>query len=69
MSENGGEVIIDGSLKVLEPVMGKIFDVVETTEPVTPASNHARLYVVAKGTYTILKVMFDDGVVKVLTNN
>lgn len=69
ISENGGQVIIDGSLRVLEPIYAKDFDLVETTVPVTPITNHVRLYAVASGTYTVIKALFDDGTTKTVTNN
>lgn len=69
IKEVGGEVVIDGSLRVLEPVMTKVLDLTETTTPVTPVSNHVRLYAVESGTFTIIKVLFDDGTSKTLANN
>lgn len=69
IKENGGEVIIDGSLRVLEPSYVKVEDLVEISTPVTPASNHVRLFAIEQGTYTVIKVLFDDGTSKVITNN
>jgi hypothetical protein len=69
VSENGGEVLIDGSLRVFEPIYIKNIDLVEISTSVKPIVNHVRIYAVAVGTYTVIKVQFDDGQEKVLTNN
>jgi hypothetical protein len=64
-----GEVVIDGSLKALEPIYGKVFDLVETSTPVTPAPNHVRIFAVAIGTATAVKAIYDDGRILVINNN
>lgn len=70
ISENGGEVLVDGTLRVLEPIYGKTLDLVEVSStPVTPIANHVRLYAVGVGTYTVIRALFDDGTSKVLINN
>ncbi len=69
VSENGGEVLIDGSLRVYEPIYGKNIDLVEISTSVKPLANHVRLYAVASGSYTVLKAQFDDGQEAVVTHN
>lgn len=69
IKEVGGEVVVDGSMRVLEPIMGKVFDLVETSTPVTPSVNHVRIFAVSIGTATAVKAIFDDGRIIVITNN
>lgn len=69
VSENGGEVLVDGSLRVFEPVMGKVFDLVEVSTPVTPAANHARLFLRADGTKQTLVILYDDGTIDNIASN
>jgi hypothetical protein len=61
INELGGEVLIDGSLRVLEPINGKVFDLVEISTPVTPAANHARIFLRADGSKQTLVILYDDG--------
>lgn len=69
IEEVGGEVVIDGSLRVLEPVMGKVFDLVEVSTPVTPATNHARVFLRADGAKQSLVIIFDDGTTTKIVGN
>jgi hypothetical protein len=69
VSEDGAEVLIDGTLRVFEPIYTKNIDFVEISTSVKPVSNHVRLYAVSVGTYTVIRVQFDDGQDKVLINN
>jgi hypothetical protein len=69
IKEIGGEVVIDGSIRVLEPVYSKVFDLVEVSTPVTPATNHARLFLRADGTKQSLVVIFDDATVVKIAGN
>ena len=69
VSENGGQVIVDGSLRVNEPIYTEILDLVEVSTSVAAAPNHVRLFAVAVGTYTVIKAQFDNGTVITLGNN
>lgn len=70
IKENGGEVIIDGSLNVLDTVYGtKSFDLVEISTPVTPATNHARIFLRADGTKQTLVIIYDDGTTDNIATN
>lgn len=69
IKEIGGEVLIDGSVRVVEPIYLKEADFVEISTSVKPASNHVRIYAVANGTFTVIKAQFDDGQERTITNN
>lgn len=69
VKELGGEVLIDGSLRVLEPGYFKVFDMVETSTPVVAGSNHARLFLRADGTKQSLVIGWDDGTYTRITGN
>ena len=70
IKELSGEVIIDGSLKVLETINGlKSFDLVEISTPVTPAANHARIFLRADGTKQTLVILYDDGTIDNIATN
>lgn len=69
IKEFGGEVVIDGSMRVLEPLMGKVFDMVEISTPVTPAANHSRLFLRADGSKSSLVIIFDDGTTTKIVGN
>lgn len=69
IKELGGEVLIDGSVRITEPIYGKNLDLVEISTSVTPVANHARLFIVAQGTFTVLKIQFDNGQINTITNN
>lgn len=69
VKEIGGEVVIDGSMRVLEPIMGKVFDLVEISTPVTPATNHARIFLRADGTKQTLVIIYDDGTTDNIATN
>lgn len=60
VSEIGGEVLIDGSLRVTAPTFTLVEDLVEVSTPVASATNHARIFLRADGTKQSLVVMFDD---------
>jgi hypothetical protein len=61
IKEEGGTIIIDGSLQVLEQSNVKTWDLVEISTPVTPAANHARIFLRADTTKSSLVILFDDG--------
>lgn len=61
VKEIGGEVVIDGSLRVLEPGFIKVWDVVEISTPVVAGANHARIFLRADGTKSSLIIGWDDG--------
>lgn len=68
--EIGGEVLIDGSMRVLEPLyMSDMFDMVEISTPVTPSSNHARIFLRADGTKSSVVIIFDDGTTTKIVGN
>lgn len=59
--ETGNDVIIDGSLRVLEQNFNKSIDLVEISTPVTPSTNHGRLFLRPDGTAQALILLLDDG--------
>ena len=61
--ETGNDVIIDGSLRILEQNFIKSTDLVEISTPVTPASNHGRIFLRADGTGQTLAFVNDAGTV------
>lgn len=69
LKELGGQLLVDGSIRVLEPVYSKTLDLVEISTSVTPAVDHVRIYAVAVGTYTVIKAQFQNGTVIILGNN
>lgn len=69
IKEFGGEIIIDGSLRVFEPLSAKTFDLVEISTPVTPAANHARIFLRADGTKQSLVILYDDGTAETIVSN
>jgi hypothetical protein len=65
-----GVVGIDGSLRVLETTYTKIFDLVEISTPVTPAANHARIFLTpGTGSKQQISVIFDDGTTAKMASN
>lgn len=58
IKETGHEVIIDGSLRVLETIFSQEVNFVEISTPATPASNHARVFLRPDGTLAYIR---DDG--------
>lgn len=69
IDELGGEVVIDGSLRVLEANQSRIIDMVEISTPVVSGSNHARLFLRADGSKSSLVIGWDDGTYTRITGN
>ncbi len=65
-----GVVGIDGSLRVLESTFVKRFDLVEISTPVTPAVNHAIIFLTpGSGSKQQISILWDDGTLSRLAGN
>ena len=69
IKETGGEIIIDGSIRILEQNFTKVFDLVEVSTPATPATNHVKIWLRADAAKQSLMITFDDGTHTRITGN
>lgn len=71
MKAEGGQVVVDGSLRVNEFIIPKYIELVETSTPTTPTSNHVKIWLNQDvGTNKqSLRIQYEDGTVKVLSQN
>lgn len=67
VSEIGGMVLVDGSLRVVEANYTKTFDLVQVSTPVAPATGHARIWL--EPTDGDLKIQFANGTIRTLALN
>lgn len=67
IKEVGGLVLVDVPVQVNGSVQGSYFELVRTSTPTTPSTNHARIWL--ETTDGDLKVIFDNGTSRVIAAN
>jgi hypothetical protein len=65
-----GRALIDRTLEVTGAIQAdKWLELVETSTPTTPSTNHVRIWLNADGTQQTLKIIFDDGTIASISGN